>query len=111
MSIYKGLADRNTLVRVTDSRVRVALVNDKIMEIEFPEDVLTAFVQATNWFPGDRIKLEAITVYTSRSRPRILTFERLPRNGGATSVGFLSFEVDTMTAELSNYREHKADEA
>src|SRR4051812_49422864 len=95
MPVYKGLVDRQTLRRVNDSRVRIALANNTLIQIEFPEDIRQAFVQATNWFPGDRVTSQALTAYTSDSHPRVMTFERLPDAGGTTHPGFFSFEVDT----------------
>jgi hypothetical protein len=93
MAVYKGLVLRDSFARVNDARLRIVLVTTDNLTIEFPETVTLAFVQATNWFPNDRITFEALTVYGEE--PNQLTFERLRNSSGSQSVGFFSFEVDT----------------
>lgn len=106
MSVYKGLVDSDSFVRVNDPGLSITVNSGINMEIEFPEDVTEAYVQATNWFPGDRITFQAITVYTSSTRRNVLLFERLRNGSGRQSTGWISFQVETEDSEeIEGYRE------
>lgn len=98
MAVYQGLVDRDSFVRVSDPTLSLRVISGPAGEyiaVMFPEDVSVAYVQATNWFNGDRISLGPLTVWNIASEPNTLYFERQRRASGSQTRGSFSFLVDT----------------
>ena len=91
MAVYRGIVQDGRLIRSNNAQITVISSNDWTV-IAFPKDVSQAYVQATNRFIGDRLKLGALTVWSDDQEPKQLMFENANGNGKGK---WLCFSVKT----------------
>lgn len=93
MPTYKGVIQKGSLVKSSHPGISVVLVSAESVTVSFPKDVRMAYVQATNRFLDDRIRLGPLTVYSVPQKPNELVFENgSPLEGGGK---WLCFQVET----------------